>query len=73
MATTGIETAVAKNALRAVITGKTVTWNTSDPSVATVVPTSPTTARVTAVGPGTANITAVVDGITSNACLVTVS
>ena len=59
-------TATATDASGNVITGRTVTWKTSNSTVATV----STLGLVTAVAAGTVAISATVDGITSSATLV---
>ena len=59
-------TATATDASGNVITGRTVTWKTSNSTVATV----STLGLVTAVAAGTVSISATVDGITSSATLV---
>jgi uncharacterized protein YjdB len=51
-------TAVARDASGAVLTGRTVTWASANPSLASV----STSGLVTALGAGTATITATVDG-----------
>ena len=60
-------TAVAADALGNTITGRTVTWSSSNTAVATV----SNLGIVTAVGGGTASITATVDGVSGSATVVT--
>jgi hypothetical protein len=64
---TGQATAVALDATGGTITGKTFTWNSLTPSVATVSPSG----IVTGVAPGTSTIEATCDGVSGTA-LVTV-
>lgn len=56
-------TAIARDAAGTVLTGKTFTWASSDPSVATVSPAG----VVTGVGAGAVTISATTDGITGHA------
>lgn len=53
-----------------VLTGRSVTWASDAPAIATV---DPSTGLVTAVSAGTANITASSEGMTSTAAVVTVT
>ena len=62
-------TATATDASGNIITGRTVTWNSSNVSIATV----SNTGVVTAAGAGTVSISGTVDGITSGATLVVTS
>jgi uncharacterized protein YjdB len=73
MPTSVILTATPRNAAGAPLTGKTLTFASSDPSVATAVQISPTQVLVTAVAAGTADITATDGVVTSNVDTVTVS
>ena len=52
-------TAIARDSIGAPITGRQVTWATSNPMVATITPAG----YITAVGSGSAFITAIVDGV----------
>jgi uncharacterized protein YjdB len=56
-------TATPRNAAGAPLSGRTVTWQSSNPIVATVTQTGPTTARVTAHAEGNAVITATSEGV----------
>lgn len=56
-------TAVARDTFDNVIAGRTVTWTTSDASIATV----SAAGLVTSVGPGTATITATIEGVAGQA------
>ena len=62
-------TATATDASGNIITGRTVTWNSSNASIATV----SNAGVVTAAGAGTVSISGAVDGITSGATLVVTS
>ncbi len=57
-------TATLKDSLGQVLTGRTVTWMSLSPTVATV---NPTSGVVTAVAPGTSTITATNSGVTGSA------
>ncbi len=59
-------TAVLRDANNNVLTGRTVTWNSSNTAVATV---NTSTGAVTGVAPGTANIRATSEGITGQAAI----
>lgn len=63
---TGALTATLRDAAGAALTGRAVTWTSSNAAVATVMPT-PTGATVTAVAPGTATISATSEGISGSA------
>jgi hypothetical protein len=63
MSTTQQMTAVPRNSSGTAITGKTITWSSSFPSIATV----NSSGLVTAQGPGFSTITATVDGVTGTA------
>lgn len=54
--------AIARNAVGTVLTGLAVSWQSSDPSVATIT----SLGVATGVGPGTTTITAIVDGRSGN-------
>ncbi len=63
-------TATAYAADNTVLTGRTVTWTSSDSSVAGVVPSPPgTSTTATAIGPGSTLIRATVEGTTGSAAL----
>lgn len=66
--TTQTLTAIARSASGAVLTGRTVTWTSGAPSVASV----GTTGVVTSVGPGVALILAAVDGVTATSTVTVV-
>ena len=66
---TGGLTAVAYDSTGAVLTGRAVTWASSDSVIATV----SATGTVTAVSPGTATVTATVDGISGTARVIVTS
>ncbi len=57
-------TATPRNAAHVVVS-RSVTWQVSDPLVASVTPLSDRVARITALTPGECNVTATVDGVTS--------
>ena len=63
-------TAVAKDASGNVLNGRTITFASSDPSVATI---DASTGVATGVAPGTTTITASSEGVTSNAATLTVT
>ena len=66
--TTQTLTAIARSASGAVLNGRTVTWTSGAPSVASV----GTTGVVTGVGPGIALILAAVDGVTATSTVTVV-
>ena len=64
-------TAVLRDASNSVLTGRVVSWSSSNPAVALV---NPTSGLVTGVLPGTANVIATSEGITGQAAItVTIS
>lgn len=62
---TSMLAAKVKDALGSVLTGRTLTWASSNPAVATVAPTG----QVTGVGAGTTTATVTADGVTATAAL----
>ena len=59
-------TAVTRDVSNSILTGRPITWSSSDPAVATV---DPTTGAVSSVAPGSANIIATSESITGLASL----
>lgn len=73
MASTATLTAVVKNAAGDPLSGKTITWSSSDTAVATIAASGLQTALVTAVGLGSCNVKATVEGVDSNLVPVVVT
>jgi len=67
-------TAIPRNSGGTILGGKTATWTSTDPTVATVADTGDTTATVTAVSGGVSTITATIEGVSgfSNATVIAV-
>lgn len=68
-----ILTATPRNSIGVPITGASVVWSNTDPSVATLTPVSPSQCRMDAVAAGSTDVVATVNGVPSNTCTVTVS